>query len=91
MAKPDLTEEGDLDEALNAARQIGDDAIQKRSQGYVVPESFNLGPRNSANTGSAAALKPETPRKAIRLTMPGFGLSGGRADASEEIIAWRPA
>ena len=38
-----LLEEGDLDEALNAATQIGDDAIQKRNQGYVVPESFNHG------------------------------------------------
>jgi hypothetical protein len=38
-----LLDEGDLDEALNAATQIGDDAIQKRSQGYVVPESFNHG------------------------------------------------
>jgi predicted metalloprotease len=34
---------GDLDEAMNAAAQIGDDAIQVRSQGYVVPESFNHG------------------------------------------------
>ncbi|WP_350335009.1 KPN_02809 family neutral zinc metallopeptidase [Coralliovum pocilloporae] len=38
-----LLEEGDLEEALNAATQIGDDAIQKRLQGYVVPESFNHG------------------------------------------------
>jgi len=36
-------EAGDIDEALNAATQIGDDAIQKRTQGYVVPESFNHG------------------------------------------------
>ena len=28
---------------MNAATQIGDDAIQKRTQGYVVPESFNHG------------------------------------------------
>jgi predicted metalloprotease len=34
---------GDIDEALNAASQIGDDAIQKRTRGYVVPESFNHG------------------------------------------------
>jgi uncharacterized protein len=34
---------GDIDEALNAAAQIGDDAIQRRTQGYVVPESFNHG------------------------------------------------
>ena len=38
-----LLEQGDVEEALNAARQIGDDTLQKRSQGYVVPESFNHG------------------------------------------------
>jgi predicted metalloprotease len=36
-------EQGDVEEALNAATQIGDDALQKRSQGYVVPESFTHG------------------------------------------------
>ncbi|MBS1166241.1 MAG: putative zinc protease protein [Proteobacteria bacterium] len=41
--KKGILERGDLDEALNAATQIGDDAIQKRTQGYVVPESFNHG------------------------------------------------
>lgn len=38
-----LLDATDIDEALNAARQIGDDTLQKRSQGYVVPESFNHG------------------------------------------------
>lgn len=38
-----LLEGGDLEEALNAATQIGDDTLQKRTQGYVVPESFNHG------------------------------------------------
>ncbi|MDK1372974.1 MULTISPECIES: neutral zinc metallopeptidase [unclassified Sinorhizobium] len=38
-----LLERGDLEEALNAATQIGDDTLQKRMQGYVVPESFNHG------------------------------------------------
>ena len=42
-AQKGLLERGDLEEALNAATQIGDDAIQKRTQGYVVPESFNHG------------------------------------------------
>lgn len=42
-AQRGLLERGDLEEALNAATQIGDDAIQKRTQGYVVPESFNHG------------------------------------------------
>jgi predicted metalloprotease len=36
-------EAGDIDEALNAAQQIGDDTLQKESQGYVVPDSFNHG------------------------------------------------
>ena len=34
---------GDLQEALNAAAQIGDDTLQKRGQGTVVPESFTHG------------------------------------------------
>ena len=36
-------EEGDIDEALNAASKIGDDYLQKKSQGYTIPESFNHG------------------------------------------------
>lgn len=36
-------EQGDIEEALNAASQIGDDTLQKRSQGSVVPESFTHG------------------------------------------------
>jgi predicted metalloprotease len=38
-----IVEAGDIEEALNAAQQIGDDTLQKRTQGYVVPESFNHG------------------------------------------------
>ncbi|MEJ5898550.1 KPN_02809 family neutral zinc metallopeptidase [Ochrobactrum teleogrylli] len=38
-----ILETGDLEDALNAAHQIGDDTLQRRSQGYVVPESFNHG------------------------------------------------
>ena len=34
---------GDMEEALNAASSIGDDRLQKQSQGYVVPESFTHG------------------------------------------------
>lgn len=36
-------EPGDIKEALNAAAQIGDDALQRRTQGYVVPDSFTHG------------------------------------------------
>ena len=38
-----ILDAGDLEEALNAAQQIGDDNLQRRMQGYVVPESFNHG------------------------------------------------
>lgn len=38
-----LLEEGDLEEALNAAFAIGDDTLQKQAQGYVVPDSFTHG------------------------------------------------
>lgn len=36
-------EEGDIEEGLNAASQIGDDMIQRRQQGYVVPDAFTHG------------------------------------------------
>ena len=38
-----ILEAGDIDEALNAANAIGDDRLQKESQGYIVPESFTHG------------------------------------------------
>ncbi|NMH28766.1 KPN_02809 family neutral zinc metallopeptidase [Flavobacterium silvaticum] len=36
-------EEGDIEEALSAANAVGDDAIQKRMRGSVVPDSFTHG------------------------------------------------
>jgi len=36
-------EPGDIETALNAAAQIGDDTLQRKSQGTVVPESFTHG------------------------------------------------
>jgi len=38
-----ILEQGDVEEALNAATQIGDDTLQRKSQGTVVPESFTHG------------------------------------------------
>lgn len=38
-----ILEEGDIEEALNAASSIGDDRIQKQSRGYVTPDSFTHG------------------------------------------------
>lgn len=36
-------EDGDLEEAISTAQVIGDDYLQKKAQGYTVPESFNHG------------------------------------------------
>lgn len=36
-------EPGDIEEGVNAASKIGDDYLQKKSQGYAVPDSFNHG------------------------------------------------
>lgn len=38
-----IIEAGDIDEALTAAAAIGDDRLQKQSQGYVAPDSFTHG------------------------------------------------
>lgn len=38
-----VLEEGDIEEALNAANAIGDDTLQREAQGYVVPDSFTHG------------------------------------------------
>ena len=59
-AKP-MLQSGDVEEALNAASAIGDDRLQKQSQGVVVPESFTHGTseqrvrwfRRGLETGSA--------------------------------------
>ena len=43
QAEKGLIEPGDIEEALQAASAIGDDRIQRQTQGYVVPDSFTHG------------------------------------------------
>jgi len=45
-----VLEEGDLDEAMNAAQAVGDDRIQMQSQGYVVPDAFTHGTSEQRKT-----------------------------------------
>ena len=42
-AKRNLLEPGDVEEGLRAASAVGDDTIQKRTQGYTVPDAFTHG------------------------------------------------
>jgi predicted metalloprotease len=42
-SKQGRVETGDAEEAIRAAQAVGDDMIQKRTQGYVVPDSFTHG------------------------------------------------
>ena len=48
---------GDVEAGLNAASQIGDDMIQKRTQGRVVPESFTHGTSAQRVNGSRRGLE----------------------------------
>ncbi|MDX8456500.1 neutral zinc metallopeptidase [Mesorhizobium sp. VK9D] len=52
-----ILEQGDIESALNAAKQIGDDTLQKKMQGYVVPESFNHGTSQQRQTWLARGFK----------------------------------
>ena len=43
QAQLNWLQEGDIDAALNAAAQVGDDTLQKQARGYAVPDSFTHG------------------------------------------------
>lgn len=52
-----LLEQGDVEEAINAAAKIGDDALQRGSGGAVVPESFTHGTSAQRQRWFANGLK----------------------------------
>jgi predicted metalloprotease len=52
-----MLEQGDLEEALNAANAIGDDNIQRKSQGFVVPHSFTHGSSKQRKEWFSRGLK----------------------------------
>jgi predicted metalloprotease len=52
-----ILEQGDVEEAMNAAAKIGDDALQRSGGGAVVPESFTHGTSAQRQRWFDAGLK----------------------------------
>jgi hypothetical protein len=52
-----MLEQGDIDEAFNAASSIGDDRLQKQAQGYVQPDAFTHGSSKQRMTWFHRGLK----------------------------------
>ncbi|HRH40705.1 MAG TPA: neutral zinc metallopeptidase [Pyrinomonadaceae bacterium] len=57
VQKQGKLEVGDAEEAIRAAQAVGDDMIQKRMQGYVIPESFTHGSARDRMTWFATGFK----------------------------------
>ncbi len=62
-----LLEKGDLEEALNAASQIGDDRIQKQSQGHVVPDAFTHGTSAQRLKWFKRGFESNDPQEALQI------------------------
>lgn len=58
-----VLEAGDIEEAMNAAAAVGDDRLQQRGQGYVVPESFTHGTSAQRAKWFKAGLKSGDPNQ----------------------------
>jgi predicted metalloprotease len=69
-----VLESGDLDEALNAAAAVGDDRLQQKSQGYVVPDSFTHG----SSAQRAEAFSKGYGRGSLEACAPGITAITGR-------------
>ena len=58
-----VLEPGDIEEGLNAAAAVGDDRLQRRARGHVVPESFTHGSSAQRVRWFRRGLKAGDPRQ----------------------------
>jgi predicted metalloprotease len=58
-----ILEDGDIEEGMNAASAIGDDRLQRQSQGHVVPESFTHGTSEQRVRWFRRGLEQRRPRR----------------------------
>jgi len=63
-----ILEQGDVEEALNAASAIGDDALQRQTQGTVVPDSFTHGTSQQRATWFKKGLESGDPAQCDTFT-----------------------
>jgi predicted metalloprotease len=64
-AKGSILEPGDAQEALRAAEAVGDDTLQKQSQGYVVPDSFTHGTSAQRTAAFQKGLQSGDPKACV--------------------------
>lgn len=62
-AKRNLLEPGDVEEGMRAASAVGDDTIQKRTQGHVVPDAFTHGRAEQRMRWFQTGLQSGDPRQ----------------------------
>lgn len=62
-----ILEKGDIEEAVNAAIQIGDDTLQRKARGQVVPEAFTHGTSEQRRRWFVAGLRSGRFDQAVRL------------------------
>lgn len=58
-----ILEPGDVEEALAAASEVGDDRLQKQARGYVVPESFTHGSSEQRMRWFSIGIKTGDPKQ----------------------------
>ena len=88
QGKPPFIEPGDVEAALRTAAAIGDDTLQRRSQGYVVPDSFTHGSSEQRQrwfeTGFRSGSRAELQHLRLRSSCERAGCPG--IDQSREFV-----